>query len=183
MNNSREDKRSQLRQERYSDRKKVDPYSHSSAFFQAEGDDIFELTHFLGQFEEDEGDFLMEEYWIDERTGYQSQEVGPTSGEYIAGALGERLDDLQDSGYSISVYNFDENGFAVTGGVSQDLPRTNLGRIAGPSAKIEHSDGGFTVRGNLDVSAEELYRRVTENSELHESRLWPRIDSALRRPL
>lgn len=157
------------------------PYNRESPFFQAEGTDVTDLAFFLGQFSEEDGEFNLNEYWTDPKTGFQSETVGPISGEYTGGAIGERLDDFQDSGYNVSVYDFDdENDFAVTAGVSEDFPRSFGQRVGTVSPEINHSDGGLTVRGNLDVSGEELYESARK-ADLQETRFWPRVDSALRK--
>lgn len=157
------------------------PYNRESPFFQAEGADVTDLAFFIGQFSEEDGEFSLNEYWTDPETGFQSETVGPISGEYAGGAVGERLDDFQDSGYNVSVYDFDDrNGFEVTAGVSEDFPRSFGQRVGAVSPEINHSDGGLTVRGNLDVSGEELYENARK-ADLQETRFRPRVDSAFRK--
>lgn len=165
---------------RLNDRETI-PYNRESAYFQAEGEDVTDLAFFLGQFDEGYGELLLNEYWTDHKTGFQSETIGPTTGRAIAGAIGERLEEFQASGYNISVYDREDDGFDVTAGVSDDFPRTFAQRLGGFSPEVRHSEGGLTVRGNLDVSADEIYESA-KISDLDETRIWPRVDAALGRP-
>lgn len=158
------------------------PYNRESAYFQAEGEDVTDLSIFLGQFSEDDGEFCLYEYWSDPDTGFQSETVGPTTGRAIGGAIGERLDDFADSGYNISVYDFEDQGFELTAGTGAEFPRTFSQRLGSFSPKVEHSDGGLTVRGNLDTSPQQLYESA-KVAELDEARLWPKIDAAIGKTL
>jgi hypothetical protein len=156
------------------------PYSRESAYFQAEGDDVTDLAFFLGQFGEEDGELSLNEYWSDPKTGFQSETVGPTTGRALGGAIGERLDEFSDSGYNVSVYDFEDDGFEVTAGVSEDLPRSFTERIGGISPEVNHADGGLTVRGNLDVSPDEIYESARV-ADVDEARIWPKVDSSFRR--
>ncbi|MFO7793385.1 MAG: hypothetical protein R6V35_00215 [Candidatus Nanohaloarchaea archaeon] len=157
------------------------PYNSESPFFQAEGTDVTDLAFFIGQFGEDDGEFSLNEYWTDPKTGFNSETIGPKTGEYIGGAIGERLDDFQNSGYNISVYDFTgEDSLKVTAAVSEYFPRSFRQRVIASPPEINHADGGLTVRGNLEISGEDLYESA-KNSDLQEARLWPRADSALRK--
>ena len=154
-------------------------YSRESAYFQAEGDDVTDLAFFLGQFGEEDGEFDLNMYWIDDR-GFQSDSIESATSKVLGGAIGERLDEFSDSGYNLSVYDFGDDGFTVTAGVSEEFPRTFSQRIGGFSPEVNHADGGLTVRGNLDVSPDELYESARV-ADMDESRIWPKVDSSFRR--
>lgn len=159
------------------------PIRRESPYFQAEGDDLTDLALFVGQFNDEDGEFKLNEYWADSDRGFQSETLGPTTGKLVGGAIGERLDEFQDAGYNISVYNSDErDGYDLTAAASVDFPRSFAERLGGFSPEIDSKDGGLTLRGNLNVSGEDLYEAAKEAS-LQEVRVWPRIDSALRQPL
>ena len=163
-----------------SDKRETIPYNDESPYFQAEGEDVTDIAFFLGQFNEGDGELSLTEYWSDPKTGFQAETLGPTTGRTVGGAIGEILDNYTDSGYNLSVYESENGGFEVTAGVSQELPRTFFQRLGRISPEVDHSDGGLTVRGNLDISPEELYEGA-KVADLDEVRMWPKADSAFRK--
>lgn len=168
---------------KYSNGRDTIPYNRESPFFQAEGDDLGDLESFLELFDGNDGEFTFNKYWSDDDTAEQWENVEGISGEEAAGYLREFLDEFhdQDFGYNVSVYDCEDDGFEVTAGVSREFPRTFAQRLGRFSPEVNHSDGGLTVRGNLDVTPQELYDS-TKVADPDETRLWARVDAALSRP-